>query len=241
LQVKPHSAIFVYAICIVTAAISLGCLTLLPEPDLSPSAPTRVSKVTVAPSQKQPSPTPKPAVTKQPTPTGVTVTRVQDYYQITGNTEAELRQQMNTLGPPDIETGKIFDARTYWVINWRYYYSESSTDCKIDRNKVEVSLTLTFTYPKWQAPSKAAPALVAKWNRYIKQLVTHEEGHASLANDGAQAVYKTIMAIPASATCDALEKATNAAADKKIDELKQRQKAYDDRTRHGETQGAVFP
>lgn len=241
MRAKPHSAKFIYAVCAIAAAVSLGCLSLLFEPGNSPSAPTQVSQTTVAPGQNQPSPTPKPAATSQPTPTGVTVTREQDYYQITGDTENELRQQMNQLGPTDPETGKIFDARTHWVINWRYYYNQSGTTCKIDRNKVEVSLTLTFTYPQWQAPANAAPALVSKWKRYIKQLTTHEEVHASLANTGAQTIYKTILAMPASASCDDLEKATNAAAQEKIDELKRQQKAYDDRTSHGKTQGAVFP
>jgi predicted secreted Zn-dependent protease len=75
----------------------------------------------------------------------------------------------------------------------------------------------------------------------MEKLITHEEGHASLAEVGAQSVYETIVALPASPTCEALGEAANAAAQEKMDELKKRQQAYDDETGHGKTQGAVFP
>jgi predicted secreted Zn-dependent protease len=75
----------------------------------------------------------------------------------------------------------------------------------------------------------------------MKNLVLHEEGHASIASEGAQTIYDTIVAMPSSTTCAALEKATNAAAQEKIDEIKQQQKHYDKETEHGKTQGAIFP
>ena len=75
------------------------------------------------------------------------MTRELKFYRITGSTEKELRLQMNELGSSEEGTGKIFDARTDWRINWYFYYSQGTKECKIDR--VDVSLSITYTYPKW--------------------------------------------------------------------------------------------
>jgi predicted secreted Zn-dependent protease len=242
---NPRSPALVYFLCILAVTTAFGCRTLLPGPRLPPTEPV----LTVEPNEVFPTETvspdilpieaTEPTVTSQPENSKIKVTREQNLYRITGKTEKELRQQMNVLGPPDEETGKIFDARTDWEIKWYFYYDNSGGQCKIDRT--EVSLSLTYTYPEWNPPANASQALVQKWKAYLKKLALHEEGHGSLSEEGAQIIYDTIMAMPPSATCDALGEATNAAAQEKIDELKQQQKDYDEETGHGQTQGAVFP
>jgi predicted secreted Zn-dependent protease len=215
--------------------IAFGCRTLLPEPGVMPDEPVP----TPMPGEVFPTDPSEPATTSQPDNLAITVTREKKFYRITGSTEKDLRQQLNVLGPPDEESGKIFDARTDWVINWYFYYNQGNNECTIDR--VDVSLSITYTYPEWKPPSDASKALVTKWINYMQKLSMHEEGHGSLADNGVQIIYKTILDMPPSTTCDALGDATNAAALEKIDDLKQRQRAYDDETGHGETQGAIFP
>lgn len=244
---KPRSIFNAYLLCAIAIIIAFGCNTPSPKPALSPTAAYSTSTQKAAPPTKAiqtdipPTQPPKPTDTSQPESPNVSSTREEKYYQITGNTEQELRGQLDKLGPLDKELGKRFDARTDWFIKWHYYYIESSSECKIDQTRVDVSLDITFTYPQWNPSSDASQALADKWNTYTKNLAIHEEGHASLADEGAQSIYETIMDMPSSPTCDELGKATNAAAQAKIDEIKQQEKDYDEETGHGETQGAVFP
>ncbi len=236
MQAKPRSTTLIYLLCALAVAITFGCRSLLPEPE---NAPGEIFPTEALPVDFPSTDAPEAATPNQASNSEVTVTREQKYYQITGNTEKELRQQMDTLGLPEEETGKIFDARTDWVINWYFYYNQGQDECKIDR--VEVSLALTYTYPQWDPPANADPKLVKKWNKYFQQLNIHEEVHGKLAAQGAQTIYETIMQMPAAPTCETLGQATNAAALEAIAELKQRQRDYDDETGHGKTQGAVFP
>ena len=43
-------------------------------------------------------------------------------YDIKGRTYADLRRQLNEVGPLNPETRKRFDARTDWNLNWDYQY-----------------------------------------------------------------------------------------------------------------------
>lgn len=246
MQTKLHPTTKFYLLWAVAIIISFACNAVLPKPTLSadeahPTATQEViSPTEVVPTEISPTQPAEPIVTSTPSP-DVALTREEKFYQIEGTTPKELRKQLDKYGPIDKETNKKFDARTDWVIEWHYYYNESSNECKIDTNRVDVTLTLTFTYPEWKYPPDASSSLVDKWNTYMKNLTLHEEGHAAIASEGAQTIYDTIIAMPSSTTCAALEKATNAAAQEKIDEIKQQQKQYDKDTEHGKSQGAIFP
>jgi predicted secreted Zn-dependent protease len=247
MQTKPRSANQVFLLCAIVIIISFACNIPLSKPALSPGEPNSIptseaiSPTEVIPTKISPFLAANPTTASDSKSSNITVAREEKLYQISGNTPKELRRQLDKFGPVDKETGKKFDARTDWLIEWHYYYKESSKDCQIDQKRVDVSLTLTFTYPEWKYPPDAASSTVDKWNTYTKNLILHEEGHATIADEGAQVIYETILDMPASATCNALEKATNAAAQEKIDEIKQQEKQYDKETEHGKTQGAIFP
>jgi predicted secreted Zn-dependent protease len=101
--------------------------------------------------------------------------------------------------------------------------------------------SITYLLPEWIPTSNAKPAVVEKWNNYMKNLMVHEDGHANLVKAGAQNIYQTIMNLPPAATCEALTIATNAAVEQGIEVIKQDDKAYDKETSYGKTQDAVFP
>lgn len=247
MQTKLRPTAKFYLLWAVALIISFACNAVLPRPTLSPDEanPTEtrevVSPTEVTPTEVPPTQPAEPTATSETENSDVTLTREEKYYQIAGTTPKELRKQLDKFGPVDKETGKKFDARTDWLIEWHYYYNESTNECKIDTNRVDVTLTLTFTYPEWKYPPDASSSVVDKWNTYMKNLIIHEEGHASIASEGAQTIYDTITAMPSATTCAALEKATNAAAQGKIDEIKGQEKQYDKETEHGKTQGAIFP
>lgn len=183
--------------------------------------------------------TPQSAVTTSPDP-AIQVSRRVNYYDIRGSSASDLRQQMSALGPPDLRSNKIFDARTDWEIAWRFYYKNSLLgDCAIARAEVDVNLV--FTFPRWLTPAEASPGLVEKWNAYQQALTTHEEQHAELAIAGGKTIYDAILAVPPAATCPALEDVANAAARQVFDQIQAQQERYDSDTNHGASQGAVFP
>ena len=161
------------------------------------------------------------------------------YYQIIGNDAKELRKQLDKFGPHDPENGKVYDAIVEWQIKWNIQYKQGSSDCKIDQ--AEVLLSIIYLLPEWISTSDAKPAVVEKWNSYMKKLMVHEEGHASLVKAGAQNIYQIIMNMPPAATCDALVTTTDAAAQQGIETIKQDDKAYDKETSYGKTQDAIFP
>lgn len=248
MQRKRRAATHFYLLGAIALIISFACNLPTPALTLAPAEtnPTATSEAAatltkVIPTEVSPTQPAEPTPTSESENSDVALTREEKYYQISGTTPKELRKQLDKYGPIEKETGKKFDARTDWTIEWHYYYNESGSECKIDTNRVDVTLTLAFTYPEWKYPADASSSLVDKWNTYMKNLVLHEEGHASIASEGAQTIYNTIIAMPASATCAALEKATNAAAQEQIDEIKRLEKQYDKETEHGRTQGAIFP
>jgi predicted secreted Zn-dependent protease len=149
-------------------------------------------------------------------------------YTITGNTSAELRAQMDRLGPT--ATGQHWDAVESWYINWRW---PTAGDGSCELSSATVSVTNTVTSPVWTPPPGVYPALVAAWSRYMLALATHEKGHVDLVIAGVPSVL------------DALHKATcgsaNSAANAVLDQIRQRNADYDAATNHGATQGARFP
>jgi predicted secreted Zn-dependent protease len=239
---KPRSSAFVYLLCTIVVTIAFSCRSLLPEPGLPPSEPTLISAPAgVLPTEiiltkNPPIEAPEPTTTGS---SGVTITIENQYYEIQGNDAKELRKQLDKLGPHDSENGKVYDAIVEWQITWNLHYQAGSSDCKIDQ--ADVLLSLTYLLPKWIPTADAKPAVVEKWNNYMKKLMVYEDGHASLVKAGAQNIYQIIMNMPPAATCDALVTATNAAAQQGVEALKQNDRAYDKETSYGKTQDAVFP
>lgn len=106
---------------------------------------------------------PMPRAAAEPA-THVTTT----YYAITGTTAAELKSQMQSLGPHG------HWAHTVWSVQW-------SDACR-------VSLTISFAYPRWTNQASAPTALRAQWNRMIGSLQAHEQGHAAHGRSAAREI-----------------------------------------------------
>lgn len=153
------------------------------------------------------------------------------YYDITGSTADKLRNSMNQLRPNDPYDGnKPVDSYTDWYISWNWpgYGSENC-----DLSAATVSYTINITMPRWNAPANASPALIAKWEKYIQSLTFHEKGHV----DNVINNYLSVKTAIQSTNCLTAE----AEAQKALDKLRRFDSNYDTETRHGETQGAVFP
>jgi predicted secreted Zn-dependent protease len=151
------------------------------------------------------------------------------YYDISGSTGEELRNQLDRYGltGPDGYRG---DAATVWHIEWTWDgYGMETCDLQTVTETHEVKVTM----PRWIPTDEASPELIEKWGKYVLALANHEKGH----------VDNVILNIPV--LLDSIRRADCTTAEGKAQEvlmrIRQYDLDYDSRTNHGETQGAVFP
>lgn len=191
-----------------------------------------------------------------------TVVNVQNKdYEIEGETAQELRAQMNTKSPK-FEKNERYDARTTWQIHWNYWYKNlSDGSCAI--SSVVTTTDVVFYMPHWDAPDVsddtesddddedeseeadaeegADPDLVAHWNRYMNALQTHENGHKDIGLRIAQEIDSSIAGLPPQKNCDAMGALANKTGQAILTKHDQDDEVYDRKTKHGATQGALFP
>jgi predicted secreted Zn-dependent protease len=152
-----------------------------------------------------------------------------EYYEISGSTEGELREQLDALAPVGYD-GYKGDATTNWFIRWDWPgYGTMSCDL----SKATVSYEIEVVFPRWALPDDASPDLVTKWASFTRALAEHEKNHV----DFVVANYRSVLAAIKSATCETAD----AAASSALEPIRQHDRDYDAATNHGETEGARFP
>jgi predicted secreted Zn-dependent protease len=72
-------------------------------------------------------------------------------------------------------------------------------------------------------------------------LKTHEAGHQQIAIEAGREIRQTLKGLPAYLSCSELEQAADAAGQNILDQFREKEKSYDQTTKHGATQGARFP
>lgn len=150
-------------------------------------------------------------------------------YTISGSSEDELRLQMNELGPI-ADDGVRYDAVTRWWVEWSWPPDRYGS---CDLANASVSYTILVQLPYWSPPTEVSTRLVEKWNRYLEALTEHEKTHVENVTDYVPLVEQAVV----NATCES----ANSAAYAVLDDLREVDRIYDDKTGHGNTQGARFP
>ena len=89
--------------------------------------------------------------------------------------------------------------------------------------------------PELQA---ASPQQQAAFDRYLRALSDHEQGHVQIGRDAAHAIDQGIRQMPAAPDCATLEREANALGHRLLQDHVTHEKQYDQSTRHGATQGA---
>lgn len=218
--------------------------------------PTHVSITTSKPTpQANESSAPQPATPLDPSLTGAPqklkqfnfqsraiapVVKIQHrYYPITGTSASELRAQMNQQGPFDQREGRRYDARADWFVKWSYRHVKTSNQCKIGSLKTSVDVTLT--YPQWTPPPQVSRSLITEWQRYLSALQIHEKGHENNGIAAGKEISQVLSQLPAYSSCQQLDAIVNSTAQTVIKRYNQKDLDYDHATKHGYTQGAVFP
>jgi predicted secreted Zn-dependent protease len=166
------------------------------------------------------------------------VTEQMIYYDVAGAAAQDVRRDMTQRGPFN-DRGRKLDAATNWYVRWRFSYRSSGPACAIADATTTVDVAITFPRLK-EAPSTPA-ALKQAFADYAAKLLTHERGHADIALDLARRIEDGIRALPPQSPCIALEQAANELGQSLLQDGKQRDIDYDERTGHGATQGVRFP
>jgi predicted secreted Zn-dependent protease len=150
-------------------------------------------------------------------------------YEIEGTTAAELRRQMDLLGPVD-PGGYRGDAMTTWYVSWDWP-GYGSPFCTLSR--VETSYTITVTFPHWDPPPGVPSELLTRWDAYTQALARHERLHI----DNLMEHYPDVLPAIQNSSCLAAE----TAAQDVVAQIRAEDAAIDERTDHGKDDGAVFP
>lgn len=157
-------------------------------------------------------------------------------YEVTGADHAALGRGIRSA-PPKAGRGQRFPGYYEWYLSWRYETWREGPVCRVSRAFIAINSVVTM--PKWTPPAGADPALVEDWKRFIGALATHEAGHRDLVLDGAVRIQRAILGV-APQDCSAVASAVQQAAQPLLMELRADEQRYDETTRHGTTQGAVW-
>jgi predicted secreted Zn-dependent protease len=160
------------------------------------------------------------------------------YYDVVGNSAEELRHQMDSKGPFG-EGGKRVDGYTDWKVTWSYQYAPAADGCRFTELGITVSATITL--PRWTTGDHASNALLKKWQSYIASLRVHEDGHYSHGVEAADEIKSFGQSFHTSDGCSIFAKNFNDKAASIIEKYRGADAAYDADTKHGRTQGAIFP
>ena len=168
-------------------------------------------------------------------------------YHVSGSTAAEAWN--NAPAASGIAGGYRGNTDTnIGVGNYNFSYTSttngSSATVTDTLTSADVNLTVTTTLPTWDGYSTASATEQNQWNQLAGGLSDHEQGHKDIAEQGANALDKSLPGTQATGTGKTVpdaQSSANAALGDKVQEKQQgtvnntqaQQNAYDQRTDHG--------
>jgi len=161
-----------------------------------------------------------------------------DYYLISGETAAEIRDSMDRKRPIR-ENGLSYDAHTDWFVKWNFWWGQPNDSCTITR--VTTKLNIQFILPELNGTSTLAEALRHKWKIYMEALLRHEDGHRNISIRAANEIENKILNMASRPTCERLEIDANQIGNSLLRKFRAIEEEYDRNSNHGMNDGAVFP
>jgi predicted secreted Zn-dependent protease len=157
------------------------------------------------------------------------------YYEVTGRTALEMWTSMRRQAPME------GFGRALWNVSWTMRWEPMpglSRGCHIVA--ASVTLRTEVRLPHWDPPPETSPELIAQWQSFIDHLRMHENGHLEIAVQAQRQVESALRRAEAP-SCTMMQGVGNETAERILTELRGRERAYDQRTHHGATQGAAWP
>ena len=159
-----------------------------------------------------------------------------NYYGVTGSTLREIRQSLDRSRPHVGSTQH--DGMTVWSIDWNLSVFRRGNTCRLRSFAIRTKAAITL--PFWAMPTNAPADLTKAWGDYSAALGEHELGHVKFAKAAATEIRHRVRTIGPRTDCEALTKEINELAGGILQDYRQKEKEYDERTRHGAAQGAIL-
>ncbi len=166
------------------------------------------------------------------------VTRNNETYQVTGSSVRELRQIIDRIGPVNSDDGKHYDGLTEWSLTWDYQFKRRGKVWIVANRNVQLNIKVLT--PRWTDFQNTPGVLQTQWRIYRANLLRHEEGHVKVALRAANAVDKYIGTCGGSSSLEKLKGDIERNTKILLKQYRKIDRSYDQRTRHGATQGATL-
>lgn len=158
-------------------------------------------------------------------------------YPVRGRTVGEVWRAMTAAAPT--ATGTAYHGRNDFALSWQWR-TAAGTGLGCELRDPRVSVTSQITVPTLVPDSAAEPRLVERWAAYDAALRRHERGHEVIAARAAGDLVHALRRVR-TAGCLAADSEGDRTARAALTALQAAERAYDDSTGHGRTQGAVWP
>ncbi|PKG36974.1 DUF922 domain-containing Zn-dependent protease [Psychromonas sp. Urea-02u-13] len=162
----------------------------------------------------------------------MSVSEEYNFYSIYPYSKAEILSSLNE-NTPISTNGEKFHGHAYSYVKWNFRWKYTKNSCWI--TSANTTVETKYTLPKLGTDVGDVNEI---WNQWYPNLVLHEKGHHKFAIQIAQKIENSILKMEPESKCNVLEKKANAIGDKLISELDTLNSGYDQRTNHGETEGA---
>ena len=183
-------------------------------------------------------------------------------YTVSGSTLADIVKDMDKKGPVDPNESKRYSGRCTGQLELKLVDKDLDLQVTPGKTPVEVTASLksgsvvsscAIVMPKLASDKGLSDAAKKEWKRFLAAVDKHESGHADGIYDEAKSLAAELDKVSASATGKD-EKSAKVAAIKALyaqlqknyggstlsDLVNANIKAYDSKTKHGESQGAVL-
>jgi predicted secreted Zn-dependent protease len=156
------------------------------------------------------------------------------YYKVSGTTPMELNDSIKQCSP----IKDAYTANTEYVLNWKVEYRQlGGGQCAT--GNVAVGIRIRHTYPLWEVPGTASASAKGTWNSFMDNLALHEDGHTRLDQQYAEELLDDLRSIKGY-DCKTIEQHAKDIAAVRTRALSAANKAYDETTGHGTSQGATL-
>jgi predicted secreted Zn-dependent protease len=152
------------------------------------------------------------------------------YYDVSGRTVDEIRRSLDERQPRDPNDGTRVAALSSWSIHWGWR-ARPGGGCDLSRPSIDFRAQTLL--PRLVSEGDLDPELRARWRAFLAAVDAHEARHVRYAYQHRAHVAAAIQA----SDCTGAQAAATAA----VRAIAQHDFDYDRATRHGTTEGAVFP
>ena len=161
-------------------------------------------------------------------------------YNVSGTTLTELSNSLNAhaVADPNETSGRYY-AQTQWYLSAQWSDQPTARGCEVENGAV--TLTMTMTLPILPSTAGVPRSVQDRWTTFIGNTITHEKGHVKLNLQDARTYQGDLGNFPPAADCTTIKQRLNDLFNRATSSIRRDNINYDAQTRHGETQGAVFP